>query len=170
LCHKSKNKAMKTFGKKSFSSSLKVIIIVSLGLEIFGIIGFIGQIIFQCLPAKYDWQVSLIYVRISDILFWSIAFLVTLQLKRIIGSFKNEILFDIRIVKWLKNISYLFLLYFSLNFLLSLFIPTIVSNYRLFTLFKGVDLKILFLSPFIYLISQVFMKGCELQDQSNLTI
>ncbi len=161
---------MKTFGKKSLSSSLKVIIIVSLWLEILGIIGLIGQIIFHCLPAKSDWQVNMIYALISNILFWSIAFLVTLQLNRIIGSFKNEILFDIRIVKWLKNISYLFLLYFFLNFLLSLFIPTIVSNYRLFTLFKGVDLKFLFLSAFIYLISQVFMKGCELQDQSNLTI
>jgi len=160
---------MKTFGKNSFSSSLKWIIDISLGLELLSIIAFIVSIIVQ--PSTDPYYEELLYTRLSQILFWSIAILVTIQLRRIINSFKNEILFDFRIVKWLKNISYLFLLYFVSSWLFHTVIPTIGSNnYRLLTAFDGVDFKILFISAFIYLISQVFKRGCELQDQSNLTI
>ncbi len=160
---------MKTFGKNSFTSSLKWVIDITLGLELLTIIGFIVSIFVQ--PSKDPYYEELLNIRLSQILFWSIAFLVTIQLRKIINSFKNEILFDFRIVKWLKNISYLFLLYFLSSWIFHSIIPTTgTNNYRLLTVFDGVDFKMLFISAFIYIISQVFKRGCELQEQSNLTI
>jgi len=162
---------MKTFGKNSFSSSLKLVVDITLWLELLLIIAFVGSIVFQCLPSNDPNLKKLMYIHISQILFWSIAFFVTIQLRKIITSFKNEILFDTRIVNWLKNISYLFLLSFILNWILHFFIPSFESNnYRLITAFDAVDFKTLFLSAFIYVLSQVFKRGCELQEQSNLTI
>jgi hypothetical protein len=164
---------MKTFGKKSFSSFLKVIILVSLVLEVVVIIGFVVPIIVHLIapseaPLFFE---KLLYIRFSQVLFWTISFFVTIQLWRIINNFENEILFDLRIVKWLKNISFLFLLYFILNWILILIIPAVeTNNYRLITAFTGADFKFLFLSAFIFLFSQVFKRGYDLQEQSNLTI
>ena len=173
-----KNKIMKTFGKKSLTSVLKTILSIALVLELVVILAHIGNIYYHCLPLKDSMQETMLFMYISIILFLIIAFFVTLQLRKLLSSFNKETFFEPVNVRRIQNISILLFSYVIISYLLTVFDPSatfkqhmpneLINAFAIFT--KGLDIKTLFLATVIYIISHVFKKGCELQDQTNLTI
>lgn len=169
---------MKTFGKKSMTSVLKTILSIALVLELVAILAHVGNIYYHCLPLKDSMQETMLFMYISIILFLIIAFFVTLQLRKLLDSFNKETFFEPVNVRRIQNISVLLFLYVIISYLLTIIGSVAVSKQdipnKLLNAFviltKGLDIKTLFLAAVIYIISHVFKKGCELQDQTNLTI
>jgi hypothetical protein len=173
---------MKHFGKNSISSALRIIIDLSLVMELLAVTVTLWQI-FQFLPPLNDSARIMLFVLLSQFIFGIISFLITLQLRKLINAFKKEAFFELTNVKRIQNISLLLFLYVISDLVLSQFNPNqhsieiisrVIGNIPFITTFLGfafaINFKILFLSAVIFVISRVFKNGYELKEQTTLTI
>ncbi len=116
--------------------------------------------------------------RIYALFIFSIILLflyIFLTFKRFIGNVYNGIYFDLKNISLLKRISYtlvfvwiftVFYGYFQYFFL--------VINMQFDTIEFSSDVQtypiVLLIALFIWVLSHIFMKGCELQDEHELTV
>ena len=174
---------MKPFGKKSMTSILKVIINIALVLELVIILGYFGNIYYHCFPFNSDIKKMLLFAFTSKIIFLIIAFLITLQLRKLVIEFKKEVFFELANVKRIQNISLFLFIYVLSKSTLALFDPNLNSIEKFSSITGGmpiidiflsflfsIEVELLFLTAVVFVISFVFKRGCELQEQSNLTI
>lgn len=172
---------MKHFGKNSISSVLRIIIDLSLVLELLAVAFMLWQT-FQYFLPKTE-MAGLFFYYLSQSIFGIISFLITLQLRKLINSFKKEILFEIKNVKRIQNIAILLFVYVIFDIVLSRFNPNqqsieviseTIGNIPFITTFLSfalvINYKVLFMSAVIYVISRVFKNGYELKEQTTLTI
>jgi hypothetical protein len=171
---------MKHFGTNSISSALRIIIDLALVLELLTVAVTLWQI-FQYLPPKNDSEKIMLFAQLSQFIFGIISFLITLQLRKLINTFKKEAFFELKNAKRIQNIALFLFLYVLLDFTLSQFNPNRHYTVELFTgelpvvntflnFIIAFNFKMLFLSAIIYVISYVFKYGYELKEQTTLTI
>ncbi len=185
---------MKTFGKNSISSILRIAIDLMLATEVIALLYRLIPIIskyntiYGSSPVHSE-DSGIKYLFFNDIsifIFGLVAILITLQLRKLITAFKKEIIFELKNVKRIKIISVLLLLYVLSEFIFALFkqylgihfgdFPgttekvSITDIYTLRSIFSAINFKLLFLSMVIYIISCVFRVGNDLNEQTTLTI
>ncbi|MBN1187369.1 MAG: DUF2975 domain-containing protein, partial [Bacteroidales bacterium] len=172
----------KHFGKNSISSALKIVIDIALAVELLTIAIMLWQT-FVFLPSHNNQDKFLFFAFLSKSVFGIISFLITLQLRKLISSFKREAFFELINVKRIQSISLLLFLYVVCDVILSLTNPNLhlfegisktIGNIPFVTAFLSivytVNFKILFLAAVIFVISRVFKNGYELKEQATLTI
>jgi|GEM_PF-1691726 len=185
---------MKTFGKNSISSILRIAIDLMLITELIALLYRLVPII-----SKYNTiygnspvhseNPGIKYMFFNDIsifIFGLVAILITLQLRKLITAFKKEIIFELKNVKRIKTISALLLLYVLSEFIFALFkqylgihigdftgtiekVP-ITDIYTFRSIASAINFQLLFLSIVIYIISCVFRVGNDLNEETTLTI
>lgn len=186
---------MKTFGKRSISSALKIGIDILLITEVLTVLWWLVPIIskynniFGHSPV-HDESAAMKYLFFSDItyfIFGLVAILITLQLRILLNAFKKEIIFEPKNVRRIKNISGLLLLYVIFDFVFALFKQylgidigdfsgTTISKvpltdiYSLRSIVSAINFKLLFVSIVIYIIASVFQIGNDLKEETVLTI
>jgi hypothetical protein len=189
---------MKTFGKNSISSVLRIAIDIMLISEVltllFMLIPFITKlnIIYGHSPLHngpiHDESgiKMLLFNEFSKFIFGLVAILITLQLRKLITAFKKEIIFGVKNVKRIKVISVLLFFYVIADFIVTLFKQYLVIHFADFPgrlekvpisdiyTFRGIlsiiDFKLLFVSVVIYIIACVFQAGNDLEEETTLTI
>jgi hypothetical protein len=186
---------MKTFGKNSISSILRVAIDIMLITEVLAVLWMLIPIISQYkmiygnAPVHND-SGSMKYLFFSDITFFIfglVAILITLQLRRLLNAFKKEIIFEPINVKRIKIISSLIFLYVVFDFVFTLFrqylgvdlgdfsgamvrkMP-ITDIFTIKSIISAINFKLLFVSIVIYIIARVFQIGNDLKEETTLTI
>lgn len=186
---------MKTFGKRSVSSILRIGIDIMLITEIISVLWWLVPIISNYnmisgnSPVLSD-RGTMKYLFFSDItyfIFGIVAILITLQLRKLINAFKKEIIFEPQNVRRIKIISSLLLLYVIFDFAFTLFrqylgsdlgdfsgttirrIP-ITDIYNFKSIVSAINFKLLFVSVVIYIIASVFQVGHNLEEETTLTI
>lgn len=173
---------MKHFGKNSISSGLRRIIDIILVLILLSVAFIFWQVI-QLLPPINDSEKAMLFLMLSQCVFSIISFLITLQIRKLINSFKRESFFELKNVKGIQTISLLLLLYVIVDIVLIQFNPNrnpvgLISEFTgnlsvldsILSIILTINYKVLFLSAVIYVISIVFKEGYELKEQTNLTI
>lgn len=127
---------------------------------------------------------KLIYDTIKRIVFITMLFLITIQLKTLLNSLKNKVFFIQENLNCVRKISYLLGTWVVINFILyqcfQFFIPfdLIQHNHNYIPINKDILFSLLFsieytklLAAFaFYIISVVFKEGYYLKKQSDLTI
>jgi hypothetical protein len=185
---------MKTFGKKSISSILRIAIDLMLGTEVIALLYRLVPIISKYNTIYGNSPVHsedpgikyLLFNDISIFIFGLVAVLITLQLRKLLSAFKKEIIFEIKNVKRIKIISVLLLLFVLSEFIFALYkqylgihigdFPRMIEKvsisniYNFKSIVSAIDFKLLFLSIVIYIISCVFRVGNDLNEQTTLTI
>lgn len=182
---------MKTFGKRSFSSLLRIGIDLMLVTEIMTLLfrglGFVSQFnliyghgpIHNESPAvKYAF-----YTEISVLFFGIFAILITLQLRKLINAFKKELFFESINVNRIKIISTLFLFYVIFDFIFTLFKQYLTVYffdtmgkealshiYTFNSMVHAINFELLLAAVVIYIIACVFQVGHDLKEETTLTI
>ena len=185
---------MKTFGKNSISSILRIAIDVMLITEILAVLWRLVPIIskynniYGHSPVHFE-DPGIKYLFFNDIsifIFGIVAILITLQLRKLINAFKREIIFDLENVKRVKTISIFLFIYVIVDFLVALYkqyLPihlaefpetmekvSITDIYTFKNIVAAINFKLLFVSIVIYIIASVFRVGHDLKEESSLTI
>jgi hypothetical protein len=185
---------MKTFGKNSISSILRIAIDLMLITEVIALLYRLVPIISKYnsiygnspIPSIDPAAKYLFYTHISVFIFGLVAILITLQLRKLLSAFKKEVIFELKNVKRIKIISVLLLLYVLSEFVFALYKQylgihigdgfgmiekvSITDIYTFKSIVSAIDFKLLFVSIVIYIISCVFLVGNDLNEQSALTI
>lgn len=189
---------MKTFGKNSISSVLRIAIDILLITEVltllFMLIPFISKlnIIYGHGPLHYgplpdeNGMKILLFSEFSQFIFGLVAILITLQLRKLISAFKKEIIFGVENIKRIKTISAFLFIYVIADFLVTLFKQYLFIHFADFPgriekvpisdiyTFRGIlstiNFKLLFVSVVIYIIACVFQAGNDLKEETALTI
>jgi hypothetical protein len=189
---------MRTFGKNSISSVLRIAIDIMLITEVltllFMLIPFISKlnIIYGHGPLHngpiHDESgiKILLFNEFSQFIFGLVAILITLQLRKLINAFKKEIIFGVKNVKRIKTISVLLFIYVIADFIVTLLKQYLFIHFADFPgriekvpisdiyTFRGIlstiNFKLLFVSVVIYIIACVFQAGNDLKEETTLTI
>jgi|WetSurMetagenome_2_1015567.scaffolds.fasta_scaffold04199_1 hypothetical protein len=186
---------MKTFGKNSISSILKITIDIILITEILTLLFMLIPII-QKLNLIYGHIIgplhdengikTLLFNDFSQFIFGIIAILITLKLRKLITAFKKETIFELKNVNRIKTISLFLTVYVIAEFLITLFKqylsihfadfpgeigkPTITDIYTFKGIISAINFKLLFVSVVIYIIASVFQVGHDIKEETTLTI
>jgi hypothetical protein len=185
---------MKTFGKKSISSILRIAIDLMLITEVIALLYRLIPIIskFNTICGNspvHSEDPGIKYLLFSDIsifIFGLVAFLITLQLRKLLNNFKKEIIFEPKNVKRIKTISAFLLLYVIAAFLIELLKDNLAVHlgdfpdqigkmplndiYNFKVIVSAMNFKLLFVSIVIYILASVFQIGSELKEETTLTI
>jgi hypothetical protein len=127
---------------------------------------------------------ELIFKTIKDIVSIVLLILITMQLKTLFYSLKNETFFILENLLCVRKISYLLGIWVIIEFILyqcfQFFIPLslVKDNYNYIPINKGTIISLLFSIDYLkllaafafYVISVVFKEGYQLKEQSDLTI
>jgi len=127
---------------------------------------------------------GLIFDTIKDVIFIVLLFLVTIQLRTLLYSLKNETFFIQKNLSSVRKISYLLVIWVVVDFILyqcfQFFIPLslVQDNYNYIPFNKGIISSLLLSIDYLkllaafafYVISVVFKEGYQLREQSDLTI
>jgi Protein of unknown function (DUF2975) len=189
---------MKTFGKKSISSVLRIAIDIMLIIEVLTLLAMLfpfiaklniiyghGPLHYGPLPDESAMKI-LLFNEFFQFIFGLVAILITIQLRKLISSFQKEVIFEVKNVKRIKTISVFLFIYVIADFIGTLFkqylfihfedFPGRIENVPISDIytFRGIistiNFKLLFVSVVIYILACVFKAGNDLKEETTLTI
>lgn len=160
---------MKKLTKDSLAHILSAIVDVLFKFQIF--------LVLVMIPMPFI-QPDILVVRLEQLIEFIIILLILWNIRKIFKAFKNNSFYDISIVRALRYLSVVFIVYTFVDYGfmiikgLNLDVPTTGYLFLdiLYYYVKPIKFSLLFLAAISYLLSFVVQEGCELKEENSLIV